>query len=201
MYSSLSSNRRVHRCPPNLPRLHRDLRPTCRAGRRRVRLATTWAWPVGVFGKTESALEFQRISPAPMGSAHTSGRSRPLPIYFIFSPIDSWPQPALLFYKRVYHPLPLTGVSLLPLLLTGVAMPTLPLLFAALFAATAQAAVPTFGHNVVPYIPQVSRFLSVSIPWAVPIISPVILLRLERPNRPFTKSHDRPMRHHKYQVE
>jgi hypothetical protein len=33
-------------------------------------------------------------------------------------------------------------------------MPTLPLLFAALFVATAQAAVPTFGHNVVPYIPQ-----------------------------------------------
>jgi hypothetical protein len=33
-------------------------------------------------------------------------------------------------------------------------MPTLPLLFAVLFVATAQAAVPTFGHNVVPYIPQ-----------------------------------------------
>lgn len=37
-------------------------------------------------------------------------------------------------------------------------MPTLPLLFAALFVATAQAAVPSFGHNVVPYIPQVSQF-------------------------------------------
>ena len=41
-------------------------------------------WPVGVFGRNESALEFQRISPAPMGSVHTSGRSRPLPIILYF---------------------------------------------------------------------------------------------------------------------
>ena len=97
--------------------------------------------------------------------------------YFIFSPIDSWPQPALSFYKRVFHPLPLTGVSLIPpSSSTGVAMPTLPFLFAALFVATAQAAVPSFGHNVVPYIPQASEFLPVSVSWAVLMIFPVILL-------------------------
>lgn len=80
-------------------------------------------------------------------------------------------------------------------------MPTLSLLFVALFLATVRAAVPSFGHNIVPYIPQVSPFRPVYISWAALIILPVILLRLERPIRPAAKPHHRPMRHHKYQVE
>ena len=63
-------------------------------------------------------------------------------------------------------------------------MPTLPLLFAVLFVAAVQAAVPTFGHNVVPFIPQVSQSLPVPISWAVPILPQSFFFDWNDPNFP-----------------
>ena len=81
-------------------------------------------------------------------------------------------------------------------------MPALSLLpLAALFIAIAPAAA-TFGKNVVPYIPQVLQSHPLmSIPWVMLINLLVIFLQLERPNRPTSKPHDRPMRLHKHPVE
>jgi len=67
---------------------------------------------------------------------------------------------------------------------TGVAMPTLPLLLAALFVAAVQAAVPTFGYNVVPFIPQVCPFLPMPISWAVLIIPQSFFFDWNQPGVP-----------------
>ena len=115
-------------------------------------------------------LEFHNESPCADGRCiRTSGRSRPTPIYFIF-PDRPWPQPALLFYKRVFYP-PLTGASFPSSTSTGVAMLALPLLFATLFLAAVRAAVPSYGHNVVPYIPQVRQSRPLPVSWAA-LINP-----------------------------